>query len=180
LPFPHFCFSANAQLAHWFCPYAQVRPFSKTKEPIFPLHLNNYVVSLQTVRKLKSILLLFIMGMTLFPWQSVCVNHPLGHEDHEHDDPSTCELHKMAAKQGGEHILPPMDCKYIAAEIDDFNQPQDKVVIISTVQLTAVVTVLLDLVSLGFPEQIFLLPPEPNCRSATLLSDSPLRAPPLV
>lgn len=123
-------------------------------------------------------MLLFIMGITLFPWQLVCLTHPFGHDHHEHDGPSTCELHKMAAQQPGEHLLPPMDCKHIAAEIDDFNQTQTEK-IIPTIQLVAVVSVVFNLVDCEFSEQPFLLLPEPRCRSATLFLDNPLRAPPL-
>ncbi len=131
------------------------------------------------MRQLKSILLLFIMGMTILPWQLMCIAHPFGHEHHEHDGPSTCELHEMAAQQPGEHLLPPMECEHISDVTDDYNQAQVER-IVPTIQLVAVVAVVYDLVGFEITENPFLLPPNPKCRSATLLSDSPLRAPPLV
>jgi hypothetical protein len=85
----------------------------------------------------------------------------------------------MAAQEPGQHLLPPMECKHISDAIDDYNQtPVEKVV--PTIQMVAVAAVLFDLVSFEIPEQPFQLPPDPNCRSATLHSDSPLRGPPLV
>jgi len=120
------------------------------------------------------------MGITLFPWQMVCSSHPFGHEHHHHveGEPSTCELHRIYANADGQHILPPMECEHISSQIDDFNQTQRE--IIATNQMVAIVSVVFDLVSSDNQQEPFLIPPEPNCRSATLLSDSHLRAPPLV
>jgi len=117
--------------------------------------------------------------MTILPWQLVCVAHPFGHDHHEHEGPSTCELHRMAAQQPGEHLLPPMECEHISDATDEYNQTQVER-IVPSIQMVAVAAVIFDLVSLETTEQPFLLPPDPKCRSATLLSDSPLRAPPLV
>ena len=119
------------------------------------------------------------MGMTILPWQMVCKTHPLGHQHKDGDKPSLCEIHKKAAQEPGQHLLPPMECEHISDAIDDYDQtPVEKVV--PTIQMVAVAAILFDLVSFEIPEQPFQLPPDPNCRSATLLSDSPLRAPPLV
>jgi len=85
----------------------------------------------------------------------------------------------MVAQQPGEHLLPPMDCEHISDATGDYNQTQVERTV-PTVQLIAVAAVVFDLVSFEITEQPFLLPPDPNCRSATLLSDSPLRGPPLV
>jgi len=85
----------------------------------------------------------------------------------------------MAAQQPGEHLLPPMDCKHISEPTDDYNQTQVER-ILPTIQMIAVAAVIFDLVSFETTKQPFLLPPDPKCRSATLLSDSPLRAPPLI
>jgi len=117
--------------------------------------------------------------MTILPWQAMCVAHPFGHDHQEHDGPSLCEIHRMVAQQPGEHLLPPMDCEHISDATDDYNQTQVERTV-PTVQLIAVAAVVFDLVSFEITEQPFLLPPDPNCRSATLLSDSPLRGPPLV
>ncbi len=131
------------------------------------------------MRKFKSILLLIIMGIILFPWQMICLAHPFGHEHHHHNDPSPCELHRIAAQQGGEHFLPPMECGHILSQIDDFQQPQVEK-IAPTVQLFAILAIVFELVKLDNHEQSFLFPPDPQCRSATLFSDNPLRGPPLV
>ena len=44
--------------------------------------------------------------------------------------------------------------------------------------LFTVVSVVFNLVNHEITKQPLLIPPDPNCRSATLLSDSPFRAPP--
>jgi len=121
------------------------------------------------------------MGITLFPWQMVCSSHPFGHEHHHHAEGelSTCELHEKFAGADGQHILPPMECEHISSQIDDFNQTQTEKVI-PAIQMAAIVAVVFDLYSSNNKQEPFLIPPEPNCRSATLFSDSPLRAPPLV
>ena len=119
------------------------------------------------------------MGITILPWQLVCTAHPFEDTHHEHDGPSPCELRRMVLQQPREHILPPMDCEHISDATDDYNQTQVER-IVPTIQLIAVAAVVFNLVSFEITEQPFLLPPDPNCRSATLHSDSPLRAPPLV
>jgi len=119
------------------------------------------------------------MGMILFPWQMICLAHPFGHEHHHHDGPSPCELHRIAAKQGGQHILPPMECGHILSQIDDFQQPQVEK-IAPTVQIYAILAVVFEFIKFDNHEQPYLFPPEPNCRSAPLLSSLTLRGPPLV
>jgi len=120
------------------------------------------------------------MGMTILPWQSMCIAHPLGHDHQKHDRPSPCDLRaKAVAESDGPLFLPPMDCEHISDATDDFNQTQVER-IVPTIQMIAVAAVIFDLVKFDTTEQPFLLPPDPKCRSATLLSDSPLRAPPLV
>jgi len=75
--------------------------------------------------------------------------------------------------------LPPMDCEHISDATDDYNKIQAERAV-PTIELSAVFAVVFNLVSFEIREQPFLNPPDPNCRSATLLSDSPLRAPPIV
>lgn len=132
------------------------------------------------MQRFRAILLLLIIGITLIPWQSICMAHPLGHDHHEHEGPSPCELRaKAIAESDGPILLPPMDCEHISDAMDDYNQTQVKR-IAPTIQMIAVAAVIFDLVHFEITERPFLLPPEPNCRSAILLSDSPLREPPLV
>lgn len=129
------------------------------------------------MRHLQSILLLFIMGITILPKQLVCATHLFGHAQHEHDGPSPCEIRRMAMQQPGEHLLPPMDCEYLSSVTDDYSQTQVER-IDPTMQLFTVVSVVFNLVHHEITKQPLLIPPDPNCRSATLLSDSPFRAPP--
>jgi len=131
------------------------------------------------MQKLKSILLLIILGITILPWQMVCAEHPFGEHHQEHDGPSPCELRRIALQKPGEHLLPPMECENITSLVADYNSTEVNK-IVPTVQIVAILAVVFDLVVFEHQEQPFLTPPDPNCRSATLLSDSPLRAPPLV
>lgn len=133
------------------------------------------------VQKTKSILVVLLLGILVFQGyiSQLCLDHPFGHEHHEHDGPSTCELHEKFAGVDGQHLLPPMECEHISSQIDDFNQTQTEK-IVPAIQLAAIIAVVFDLVSSDNQQEPFLLPPVPNCRSATLFSESPLRAPPLV
>ncbi|MFZ6010782.1 MAG: hypothetical protein ACOYXT_10590 [Bacteroidota bacterium] len=130
------------------------------------------------MRQLKARLLLFVLGITLFPWQLVCVAHPFGHE--HHDGPSPCELRRLAAQQPGQHLMPPMDCDHILAQIDDIQQPQTENVL-PAFQTVAVPCALLGQIHCpDSGEALTEFPPEPRCRSATLISDCPTRGSPLV
>jgi hypothetical protein len=126
----------------------------------------------------KSFLLLFIMGVIIFPWQSICVTHPLGHNTIAHDGPSHCETHRIYAHKKGVHLLPPMHCEHIASVIGEYNQTQaDKIVTSNNISSQVVISEQTNYSQQG---QSFILIPEPKCRSATLLSDIPLRAPPFI
>jgi len=120
------------------------------------------------------------MGMVLFPWQMFCTNHVFGREQHRHDGGlSSCELRRIAMQQPGEHLLPPPECHYVSLAVNEFEQPQNSQVV-PIFQTVIVAAVLFNVVNFEIPEQPPLYSPDPNCRSATLLSDSPLRGPPLV
>lgn len=149
----------------------------KTQEILFYFHLK--IVFSLILRQIISISLLLILGMTLLPWQSICIAHPFGHEHHHHDGPSPCELRRIALQQPGENLLPQMDCDHISKATDDYSQTQLEIVTPS-LPLVAVVPVVFDLVIFEIKEQPFLIPPTPHCRSASLFSDIPLRGPPLV
>jgi len=132
------------------------------------------------MKPFKAILLLFILGTTLVPWQLLCTTHLFGHHHHhEHDGPSPCELHRIAAQQAGEDLLPPMECAHISDATYDYNEVRAERTA-SPLQWVAVAVVFVDAAGFQPAAPPFLKPPDPRCRSATLLSDSPLRAPPLV
>lgn len=132
------------------------------------------------MQKVKAILLLFIFGLTLAPWQLVCTTHPLGHKHHEHNRPTPCELHKQYANADGQHLLPPMHCKHSSLTTQDYESQQPTKLTTSVVQLAAFNPVFYEISSVETPNQVVLIPPEPNCRSGTIISDSPLRGSPLV
>ena len=127
----------------------------------------------------KAIFLLLIFSFSITPWQLVCTAHPFGHEHHENNQPSICDLHKSIQGQEGEFLLPPMECEHINSALDDFTLVVGQN-IVPDVQLLAIVAVIFE-IPLDFKQNTtFLIPPIPKCRSATLLSDSPLRAPPFI
>lgn len=123
-------------------------------------------------------MLLFILGMMIFPWRLVCIAHPFGHshEHHEAGRPSPCELRKQY-KGKGPAIFPPMHCKHLSPDTDNY-QTTEKFQIKPTYQTLALVAVLFEIVKIDYPEQPFLFPPEPKCRSAPIISAHSLRAPP--
>jgi len=126
--------------------------------------------------KIKSILLLFITGMLLIPWETICTTHPLGHKHHHHDGPSPCELRK---NYKGEYPVfwPPMNCGHIKNLTNDFTHPQKEQIKL-TVQTLAVVAVFFEHIHITYSEEPCLLPPDPKCRSATTISVNTLRGPP--
>ena len=155
---------------------------AKSKEPNHPAHKKQtkQISYLCSVQKLKAISLLFILGMMIFPWRLICIAHPLGHS-HQHHEPSKlspCELHRKYANTDGQHILPPMHCHTVSADTDDF-QTTDQFKIKPSYQTLAIAAVLFEFVKITYPEQPCIIPPEPKCRSAPLLSSNSLRAPPI-
>jgi len=133
------------------------------------------------MRRLKALLLLSILCFTIFPWQVVCAAHPMGHEHHAGNEPSVCDLHRAVSGASGEHLLPPMECNHFDSSVDEYQSGQTLKSAVNP-QVIIVLSVFLRTVEDKGESLLttFLIPPIPNCRSATLQSDSPLRAPPLV
>lgn len=132
------------------------------------------------MQKIKAILFLIIMGITIFPWRLICIAHPTGHSHHQHDPnkPSPCELHRLASLQGGTHFLPPMHCGTISADTDNYTSVIQDFHFQKNIDFIVPIEYSLELKSETKENQTFLLPPEPNCRSAPLIADNPLRGPP--
>ena len=63
--------------------------------------------------------------IAIIPWQLFCAEHPLGHEKHQSDELSPCELHEKYAHIEGDFILPPMHCKHYSASVDEFSHIQN-------------------------------------------------------
>lgn len=119
-------------------------------------------------------MLLFLMGIILFPWQAICLTHPL----HYHEGKSICELRKEY-KGNQPFFWPPMHCKHTVLKSTDFQQSQYDSVLLVLSPFT-ITTYSFDFTSNQEEIRPYLFLPEPNCRSATLISDNPLRGPPLV
>lgn len=115
--------------------------------------------------------------MTFFPWQMICATHPIGQEHHAHDGPSPCELRRQY-KGEAPVFWPHMHCDEKLSAVDVYTSQDNSVIV--TIRTVVVIAVLFEVFKTENQEQHFQLPPEPKCRSATLLSDIPLRAPPLV
>lgn len=127
------------------------------------------------MQKIKSIVLLNLMGIILFPWQSICLAHPLGEPPHK--GISTCELRKEY--KGDQAVFwPPMHCKHTVLKSTDFQQPQYDTILLVLSPFT-ITTYNFEFVSNEREMKPSLFLSEPNCRSATLISDNPLRGPPL-
>ena len=130
--------------------------------------------------KIKSCFLLLILGISFFPFGMFCISHPLGHQHHDHNGPSACELHAKYSGSQGKHFLPPMDCEQFSATTGDFVLSHENTLSSTNLKIIVVATLFFKLQQLNSFSQSFALPPDPNCHSATLFSDSPLRVPPLV
>ncbi|WP_373495049.1 hypothetical protein [Aquiflexum sp.] len=129
------------------------------------------------MRQFRTILLLFTLGIGFFPWQLVCTAHPFGHDHDPDEGPSPCELRRMY--QGTNSALwPPMDCEHIYLITDDYQENLNETVLNNFSPLIFAI-LYFDLILVETPQENVLLPPDPKCRSATLLADCPLRAPPL-
>jgi hypothetical protein len=115
------------------------------------------------------------MGIALFPYQLVCTAQPFGHNSYGKNNPSTCEI----MQQPTERLLPSMVCEHISDATDDYSQNKVERVA-RTAQLVTISVAVSHLANYEIPEQVFLIPSDPKCRMATLLSDSPFRAPPFV
>ena len=139
----------------------------------------NVFLHLPLMEKRIAIVLLFIMGISLFPWQAVCLAHPFGLGHHEHDGPSPCELHAQYANTPGEHILPPMECQHEAMPTKEYNANPFSKIIPQPLFEVAVVFFSFTL-SVNNSIDSNIATPVPRCRSGTLLTDVPLRAPPKV
>ncbi len=132
------------------------------------------------MQKVKAILLLFIFGLTLAPWQLVCSTHPLGHDHHEHDKPSPCEIHKQYANADGQHILPPMECNHSSLIAQDYKPQQTTQLKTPVVQLAVFAALVFEIIFVDTPKNNLPVPPEPDKHLKVLISDSPLRGSPLV
>ena len=125
-------------------------------------------------------MLVTLIGITIVPWNFVCITHPLGHNHHEHNKPTPCEIHKQFANAEGEHILPPMECKHSSLIAQNYEQQQQAKLKNSDIQLAIFAAIFCEIISIETPKQIVLIPPEPDCRSGTIISDSPLRGSPFI
>ena len=119
------------------------------------------------------------MGIMFFPWQVICIAHPFGHEHHRHNGPSPCELHRLAAQQGGQHILPPMECGHFSLHLADYQPPQVEKAS-KGIYTFITLALILNLIDVGHRKQPFFITPEPTCRSAPLISSFSLRGPPFI
>jgi len=111
----------------------------------------------------------------LFPWQMVCMVHPTGHEHHQEEgELSLCEKRKLCKENS---YWPPMDCYRFTIDADDYQLPQNEL-LIPTVRTLAVAAVLPELVTIELPDEPSFRLPEPWGNSDPPLETNPLRGPP--
>ena len=131
-----------------------------------------------TVKRFKSISLLLLIGVIIFPWRLICLTHPFGHNHvrHEPDKLSPCELrehHKGTAPA----FFPPMHCNNMTLERGEF-QTTGQSQIKPTFHAVAMAVLFPELRKIKYPQQPYLFLSDPKCRSAPLISSQLLRAPP--
>jgi hypothetical protein len=132
------------------------------------------------MQRSKSILLLFVTAMILFPWKLICIAHPTGHSHTHHDPgkPSACELRKLFTGKGAAYF-PPMHCNHIDPGTDNFKAPE-KYQITPPAATQAMAILPVDVLPFGDRRIFFIRPPEPKCRSATIIPANSLRGPPMI
>ncbi|MBA3898756.1 MAG: hypothetical protein H0X62_00870 [Bacteroidetes bacterium] len=129
------------------------------------------------MEKIKPILLLFLMGLMLFPWQMLCLAHPTGHDHHHHDEPGPCELREI--HKGETSFLPPMHCHTISVESDDYNQTENQRILPTTAN-AIVAAVVFQLLKIEIPCTQATVIPEARCNTGPPLAVFSLRGPPIV
>lgn len=93
------------------------------------------------MKRIVPISMLALMAVLLFPWQVLCMAHPLGHDHHDDGHPTPCEMRKLF---DGENILPPMHCFQISLDAADFLPDHDAVTVpVVTVPMLAVAAAVL-------------------------------------
>lgn len=124
--------------------------------------------------------MLFALGILLFPWKLICFAHPFGHSKihHEPGKLSPCELRKNY-KGNGPAYFPEMHCHKLSTDSADY-LTQENLPVKPTQQTLAITVVLFEVVKINSSNSTYLFPPEPKCRSATIISVHTLRGPPLV
>jgi len=130
------------------------------------------------MQRAGSIFMLFMMGIVLFPWQMICLEHPLGHDHHEQDGPSPCEIRKQYDGDGPV-FWPPMPCDHLSPQKGHFQQAQ-KMQVKPPLPTLAVVAFLFYLVSWDLPKNQFYPQPDPQNNSDPPRDINTLRGPPLI
>jgi len=131
------------------------------------------------LNKLKSILIVFFIGIIAIPWESLglCLTHPLGHQHHHHGNgPSPCELRKQFK---GLAYFPPMECKKFTVKLDNYKIP-DKIQIKPSFEKNELAEIIIHFLSVLDKNQTFIRQTTTRCRSALIISANTLRGPPLV
>lgn len=81
------------------------------------------------MQRLNSILLIFIIGVTILPWQMICRSHLFGHQYHDlkPGELRPCEKLKQDRQEiDGIAFWPPMHGEHMNALIDDYPLPETK------------------------------------------------------
>lgn len=131
------------------------------------------------MQKLKSIVLLSLIGLACLPWALLdfCITHPTGHHHHG-PGPSACELRKMY-KGSTPAYFPPMHCHKFSMKTDRF-QSSEKAVKPFVFPALAEQPSLMVLPAIIAPETPVLSPPDPKCNAGPPLATNTLRGPPVV
>ena len=121
--------------------------------------------------------------MLVIPWRllGLCIAHPTGHDHpHEFGKLTPCEIRAKDIRDVKETgIWPSMVCHTFIIEVDEFQiQEEESYLVDQKQQFAAYID--LATVALLYPQEPYLMPPDPYCRSATTIGPKQLRAPPIV
>ena len=129
------------------------------------------------MRKAHSISLLALALVLIMPWSLMdfCIVHPLGHDHHEHEGPSTCQQRSVSTETCW---WPPMECHRIGILTDDFRLPEC-LYALSSVTVSPGLIPIGRIQHLAIPTAAFIAYPKPRNNSDPPEEPNPLRGPPI-
>jgi hypothetical protein len=132
------------------------------------------------LKRFKSISLLIVLSIIVFPWRTICVSSfAQEKEHHKVGELSPCQLHEIYKGSNIPVFFPPSNCNNLSANSDTYPAPE-KFQLKPPFQLIALGAVFFKLIIFEHFDKVdYFLSPDPKCRSANLVSYNPLRGPPL-
>jgi len=128
------------------------------------------------LKRILPILLVLILGFQILPFNLICLAHPLGHDHHESEGESPCELRDQW-KGIEDALFPPMNCDHFKIDQNSYEKPPTEPIGINKVLFPRFSTIIDAEIIFSSP---FILKPDPKGNSDPPKVNYPLRGPPKV